>query len=147
MLAKERQHHAFRQQLPDDPTAPRPERRPEPNLPAARRGARQQQVGDVRAGDAQEKRGEQREYSGRDVEHGSVLRERSREPFRDHQQRRPLVGRRILPSEHTYFGGQRRLRSLDSSVGPQTADDEELMAIPVLEPVQPDRFVPKLNRR
>jgi hypothetical protein len=47
------QQHAFRQQMADQPTAARAERHTDRKLFTTRRGAAEQQVGDVRAGDQQ----------------------------------------------------------------------------------------------
>ena len=50
------EQQAFGQELLDEPPAPRAERHAHGNLPAAGRGARQQEVGDVRAGHQQDER-------------------------------------------------------------------------------------------
>ena len=51
--AGHRQHHAFRKKLPDNPAASGSHRDANRNLPFPARRARQQQIGDIRAGNQQ----------------------------------------------------------------------------------------------
>ena len=51
--AGQRQHHAFRKKLPDNPAASGSHRGANRNFPFPARRARQQQIGDIRAGDQQ----------------------------------------------------------------------------------------------
>ena len=51
--ARQSQHQALRQQLPNQPRTPRSQRLPNRKLASTRRGARQQQIRDVRASDQQ----------------------------------------------------------------------------------------------
>ncbi len=51
------EEHSFAQQLPDDPPATRPERETQGDFLGAIRPARQQHVGQVKAGDEQDRAG------------------------------------------------------------------------------------------
>ena len=80
--AGQRQHHALGQQLPNDAAAAGADRRADRDLALAARGAHEQQVRDVGAGDQQHKadRAQQDEQRRPDVADDLVLQQLDAEP-------------------------------------------------------------------
>ena len=118
----ETEHHAFDQQLLDQPAAAGAERRADAELALPSRGARQHQVGDVRARDHQHDRhrAHHRQQHEPDVVGNEFVRERccARAPS--------VVGRGILPGQRGAHRFQvlARLRDVDARL--QAAEREEI---------------------
>ena len=124
-------HRGFGQHLPQQPHPARAERTPHRDFSRPRRRAREQQAGDVRAGEQQHESDAAHQHR---AEHDDLSAERRRDPRRrrhEHGARigrpaqRAQVGVRILARQARSQRGELRLRLLDGDTVPQRADDVE----------------------
>ena len=121
----EREQRALGQQLADDAEAAGAEGEPDGDLPPPLRCAREQKVGDVRAGDQQHD--ERRRLPEREQRPGAFVEHAAEE--REHAHAVVAVRVRIVTreprGEHRHF----RLRVLERRAGPQVADDREVSQV------------------
>jgi hypothetical protein len=131
---REAENHAFDQQLPHDPPAARPERRPDGQLLPAAQAARQQQVRDVRARDEEHARHGADEHADRSAHAADHL------ILERHDAERQAAVRRIeireVAAKADGEGVHFLLHLSDGHARPETADDVVVLAVPRLRGVR-----------
>jgi hypothetical protein len=118
--AAQRQQDAFRQQLAHDASAVGAQRGANGELTPSSRGARQQQIGDVGAGDDQHEpdRAHQQQQRGSNVPHHVVFHGDELGPS-------PRIRLRVLAGQDATDGRDLRLRRFDGDARLEAADDRD----------------------